>query len=51
MEMLLNYVEVTPMILDLIKDAQHRDSNIQRLTRRVKSNDMPGFNVDDSGVL
>ena len=41
---LLDHVEARPILLDQIRE-------IQALIEKVKASDLPGFSIDDSGLL
>ena len=48
---LLGHVEARPILLDRIREAQKEDSEMQDLIEKVKTFEVPGFSLDDSGVL
>ena len=48
---LFGHIEVRPVLVDRIREAQKENSEFQNLIEKVKSSDVPGFSVDDSGVL
>ena len=48
---LLGHIKARYVLLDRIREAQKEDSEMQDLIQKVKTSEVPGFNLDDYGVL
>ena len=48
---LLGHIEAMPVLLDMIREAQRENLEIQSLIDKVRSDSVPRFGVDDSEVL
>ena len=48
---LLGHVEARHVLLDRIREAQKEDSEMPNLIEKVKTSEIPGFSLDDSGII
>ena len=47
----LNTLHVSPTLEDQIKEARDKDEEIQHLKRQSSKKEIPGFKVDEQGIL